>query len=210
MATWTVELKDGRNETVTDEKLFNFRDMYVSDNSLKSRMTRLFLLDLYIMDLEFGISPHEILGSVKELENGENPEGVKPAAPFRNPPLKGLWHKHFFAARFLVDNLLLGLGKNGLSQIIETEMHPDKGDIVSEEMINEVARRVTHEPLQKRNADNRLTGEWIIYLPHQGENYYLSIAAHHFGDQRIFDRIIAETKRDLPDIDQWINQAAAP
>ncbi|SDT88338.1 hypothetical protein [Stappia sp. ES.058] len=208
MATWTVKLKDGKTETVTDERLYDFRDMYVSDNNLKSRMSRLFLLDLYIMDFEFGISPHEILESVKELENGEQPKGVKPAAPFRNPPLKGLWHKHFFAARFLVHNMLLGLGKNGLSQIVESAMHPDKGDIVTKEMIDEVARRVTHEPLEQRNADNRLTGEWIVFLPHDGRNYYLSIAAHHFGDQLIFDRIIAETTRDFPDIGQWINHAA--
>ena len=208
MMTWTVELKDGKKEIVTDEELFHFRDMYVSNDDLKLRMSRLFLFDLYIMDFEFGISPQEILDSVIELENGEQPEGVKPATPFRNPPLKGLWHKHFFAARFLVDNLILSLGRNRLSEIFESAMHPDKGDIVTKEMINEIAKRITHETLEKRNADNKLTGEWIIFLPHGGNNYYLSIAAHHFGDQNIFDRIIKETTRDFPQIAQWVNQAA--
>jgi hypothetical protein len=171
-------------------------------------MSQLFLLDLFVMDYEFGISPHEVLASIKELERGETPTGVKAATQFRRPPLKGLWHKHFFAARFLVHNLLNALGNNGLHDIVEKAMDPAKSPIVTREMIEEVAHRVTHEPLEARDAAGKLTGEWIVYVKHGGKNYYLCINGHETADQVIYDRIAQHVVKDFPDIAKWIDDAA--
>jgi hypothetical protein len=172
-------------------------------------MSQLILLDLYVMDYEFGISPHEILASIKELEAGETPTGVKPATPFKHPPLKGLWHKHFFGARFLVHNLLNGLGKNGLRAMVEKVMDQAISPVITREMIEELAYRVTHEPLEARDAAGKLTGEWIVYVKHAGKNYYLCINGHDTPDQVIYDRIIEHAAKDFPDVKQWIAAAAS-
>jgi hypothetical protein len=207
MANWTASLPGGA-VTVSTEKLQAFRDLYIDDPDLAARMAELFLLDLYVMDYAFGIGPHEVLVSIKELEAGERPTGVKPATPFMYPPLKGLWHKHFFAAHFLVDNIILGLGKKGLEKLVEQVMDPKLSTTVTEEMVNELARRVTHEPVEARDAAGKLTGEWIIFARRGGKNYYLAINSHTAGDQTIYDRIVQNTARDFPDIARWIAEAA--
>ncbi|MEN9896342.1 MAG: hypothetical protein RIR97_2194, partial [Pseudomonadota bacterium] len=100
--------------SVSESNLNIFKYSLVPSDNLKRRMSQLFWFDIYVMKYAFGIEPHEILSSVKNLEDGEPHSGIKRAAVFKNKPLKGLWHKHFSCARFLPHNILLGLGKNGL------------------------------------------------------------------------------------------------
>lgn len=207
MATWRADLRSGKL-ALTDDQLGLFGKLYVLDPELLGRMSRSFLFDLYVMDFEFGISPHEILESVKELETGETPTGVKPATQFTRAPLRGLWHKHFFAARFLAHNMILGLRKNGVRDIVESAMHPSKGNVVTREMIEEVAHRVTHEPLEARDAAGKLTGEWIVFARRGGKNYYCCIAGHEFGDEAIFEKVVTLAAKDFPDIADWISESA--
>ena len=43
-------------------------------------MSELMWFDMYVLDKEFGVSPHDILNSVKDLEAGEvQSQGIKPA-----------------------------------------------------------------------------------------------------------------------------------
>jgi hypothetical protein len=95
MRTWTAKLR-GRDTSVTSDKLAEFRRFYVSDGNLSSRMSELLWFDMYVLDLEFGVSPHDILKSVTNLEAGEPHSGIKPATASKNLPLRGFWHKHFF------------------------------------------------------------------------------------------------------------------
>ena len=164
-------------------------------------------LDMYILDIEFGVSPHEVLESIKHLEDGEPETGIKPATQFKNLPLKGLWHKHFFAANFLVQNIVLGLGKNGLEKLVNEVMDPSKSPVITREMIEELAHRVTNDPLEKRNADKKMTGEWIVYIRHNGNNYYLCCNTHNAEDQFIFDRIMGICINDFPDLANWVSDA---
>ena len=97
-----------------------FRDMYVATSDLASRMSELIWLDIYILDAVFGVSPHDILSAIRGIDTGDLPSGVKPATQFKRMPLKGLWHKHYFLAHFLVNNILLGLGKNGIQKLTPT------------------------------------------------------------------------------------------
>ena len=88
--TWTAKLK-GRALKVTSERLAEWRGFYVNDADLLSRISELIWFDMYALDEEFGVSPHDILNSVKDLEAGEvQSSGIKPATPFKNLPLKGL------------------------------------------------------------------------------------------------------------------------
>jgi len=201
--TYTAKLK-GRNLEITSQDLARFRDIYVGTSELSDRMSELIWLDIYVLDAELGVSPNDILSSIGDLEQGEPTTGVKPATQFKNVPLKGLWHKHYFSAPFLTKNISLGLGKTGIENLVNEVMDPAKSTIITQEMINELAHRVTHEPVENREARKKLTGEWIVYLPHEGKNYYLCCNTHDAGDQFIYDRIRDNCVRDFPDLLAWL------
>jgi len=208
--TYTAQLKY-RQVKITSHDLAVFRDMYIGTSKLvkrmselAKRMSELIWFDIYVLDAAFGVSPHEILSAIRELEQGELPSGVKPATQFKNLPLKGLWHKHFFSAHFIVQNIILGLGKTGLERLVNEVMDPAKSPVITEEMINELAHRVTYEPVEVRDARKKLTGEWIVYLRHEGKNYYLCVNTHNAGDQFIFDRIKEHCVRDFPELLAWL------
>jgi hypothetical protein len=194
---------------LTQTELDAFRDLYVGDNELKSRISELFWLDVYCLLHAFGVSPFEMLDTIYELEQGNGRNGTKPATSFKNMPLKGLWHKHYFSAHFLARNILLGLGKNGAMRIIKEVMDPNKSPVVTQEMIKEVSYRIVHEPFEHRGASKQLTGEWLIYLPYNSKNHYLCCSTHYAGDQAIYDRIIQHCVPDFPDLADWIAAAQA-
>ena len=119
-------------------------------------------------------------------------------------PLKGLWHQHYFSARFLPKNIHLELGKTGVEKLVNEVVDPAKSTKITPEMIKELAHRVTHEPLETRSAREKLTGEWIIYLRYEGKNYYLCCNTHDAGDQFIYDRIMENCVRDFPNLPAWL------
>jgi hypothetical protein len=166
-------------------------------------MSELLWFDMYVLDQEFGVSPHEILKSITNLEAGEPHSGIKPATPFKNPPLNGLWHKHYFSANFLVNNITLALGKNGLENLVN-EVFDKSKPIVTKEMITELAHRVTNEPIENRDKQGKITGEWIIVAKHNTKNYYLCLNTHDAGDQFIFDRVMQRCTREFPDLKKWM------
>ncbi|WP_412773803.1 hypothetical protein [Nitrobacter sp.] len=193
--------------SITGDRLDAFRKMYVADGDLSSRMSDMLWFDMYVLDVEFGINPREVLVSIENLEAGEPSSGIKPATQFRKLPLKGLWHKHYFAARFLAHNLILGLGNNGLEKLINEVMDPAKSDVVTREMVEELAYRVSHEPFEERHRQGKMTGEWIVFAKHNSKNFYLCLTTHETGDQPVFERIMQHCIRDFPDLAAWIAQA---
>jgi len=165
---------------------------------MKGRISELFWLDVYIYDCEFGVDPRAILDELKILEGLESSTQTKAAAMFRREPLKGLWHKHFFSAHFVPQNISNGLAGDKLTDLVEEVMNPEKSSIITQGMIDELAHRVTHEPLETRAKANKLTGEWIIFAKHDNSNYYLCLSTHEAGDDSIYKRIIEHCIRDFP------------
>lgn len=106
MANWTAQLQDGREVKVTTEVLNRFKHLFISEQELLSRTSEVFWFDVFMHCLLFKIEPSDILDAVHNLEAGEPHNGVKPATEFKHKPLKGLWHKHYFTARFLPANIL--------------------------------------------------------------------------------------------------------
>jgi hypothetical protein len=206
--TYTVKLKD-RAVTLTDRDLAVFRDMHIGSSELSARISELMWLDIYILDAEFCINTADILYAIREVEAGEGVSGVKAATPFKNMPLKGLWHKHYFSAHFLVNNIVLALGKNGLEKLVSEVMNPATSPVITQEMANELAHRIANDPVTERSASQQLTGEWIIYLPHEDKNYYLCCNTHAAGDQFIYDRIMQHCVRDFPALPEWLKAAQA-
>lgn len=62
---------------------------------------------------------------------------------------------------------------------------------------------------ESRHAAERITGEWIIYLPRAGLNHYLCLGTHKTGDERLDEKIRQLCAFDFPDIAQWVDEAAA-
>jgi len=192
---YTVTLKS-KQLKVTDSELSKFADLHGIEGELKSRVSELFLLDLFVYAMELGIGPSDIVEEIFTLETMDNSSSTKPATAFSRPPLHGLWHKHFFCHHFLVQNMRNALNGDKLKALIDQIMDHSK-PVVTPEMISEIAHRVTIEPIENRAKDKRLTGEWIIFAKHHGKNYYLCLNTHNAGDQLIADRIRTNCVREF-------------
>lgn len=202
MRNWTAKM-NGHDIRVTGPKLKEFRDLYISYQELSSRISDLLMFDIYVYEEEFGISPHDIISTIKNLEAGEPHSGIKPATQFRNTPLKGLWHKHFFSAHFLVQNINIANGKNGVADVVKEVMENSSSPVVTREMIREIAHRVTNDAVNQRDQSGKITGEWVIFAKNNGKNYYLCANTHNAGDQFIYDRIMAECVKDFSELPDW-------
>jgi hypothetical protein len=150
---------------------------------------------------EFGIDPRAVLHEINCLESPAATAETKPATEFKHPPLKGLWHKHFFSAHFIPENIVNGLKRGALEKLVDEIFDPNKSSVVTEAMTTELANRAVHEPLQSRADQGALTGEWIVFAKHNGQNYYLCLNTHEAGDQVIWDRIKDNCVRDFPFLD---------
>ena len=49
-----------------------------------------------------------------------------------------------------------------------------KSSVITQDMIDELSHRVTHEAVESRDKDGKITGEWLIFAKHDGKNYYLA------------------------------------
>lgn len=126
-----------------------------------------------------------VLDELDYLEGIKKSSRTKDAKKFRKPPLQGLWHKHFFSARHLIKNVGIrwNLGQGGnkdLSEMIENVAgeHGDNPDVWP----NVLTHRLVVEGFEQR-AGRGLTGDWIVYGMHQGQNFYLDLATHEEGLQ---------------------------
>ena len=194
--TYTVYLKD-KQVKVTSEQMSEFADYCGFKDDLRLRISELILLDSFVYVTEFGVDPSNIIEEIKNLENVDGNAETKPATAFNRPPLRGLWHKHFFCHHFLMHNITNALKGGKLKALINDVMESSKSSLVTPEMISELAHRVTHEPVEDRAKNKKLTGEWIVFAKHNGKNYYLCLSTHDAGDQQIADRIRENCVREF-------------
>lgn len=203
--TYIVQLED-REVEVTSRELERFRDRYLEACGLAElarRMSELVWLDIYTLEAGFGVSPQEILSVINDVEQGEPPSRIKAATQFENMPLKGLWRKQYFSARFMPKNTALGLGKGRLSKLVKEVIDLGKSPATSTDRITGLAWRVA-EIFKMRAVANKLTGEWVVYLRRKARNYYLCCGTHDDGDQFIYDRIMEHCVRDFPELPTWL------
>src|SRR5690554_5893064 len=90
---------NGTHHQVTEEHLRNTEQFYGLKALAAGRYSWLFVLDMYLLEHFQGVDPFPIVDEIRHLENPRFPSRTKPAAEFKYPPLKGLWHKHYFSAR---------------------------------------------------------------------------------------------------------------
>ncbi|KMY66953.1 hypothetical protein AAU61_13395 [Desulfocarbo indianensis] len=148
-----------------------------------------------------------ITREIEIIEAEQNNSCVKKAALFKHPPLKGLTHKHFTDAQFVINNLnaYLGVmhgGNDNLDKIIKKVFESNQSGMLDEETIHKLAYLLTFQVYENRQKDKTLTGEWIIYQEHEGENYYLTIGFHEEDDNDIYKRVLEAYKVDFPFLPQ--------
>ncbi len=161
----------------------------------------LFWFDTYMLNHKRIADPFDIIDTLQNLESGEPRTGIVAASRFKRMPLKGLWHKHYFSARFLAHNIVREWGVEGLEKIINEVMDPRKSDVITEDMIKELAHKLTVAQLENRSKAGRLTGEWVIFAKHEGKNFYLALGIHDWPDQEQYSRIARHCATEFPGLD---------
>jgi hypothetical protein len=195
--SFNVSLGEERR-TISHEDLAPFADFIGLSKIAPGRFSWLFVVQVLLNDLISGVDPDMIVQEVKALESGKPSLGTKPASEFNREPLKGLWHKHYFSAHFIGRNMSNYLSGGKLHQFLSEVLDPGKSPNVTREMIAEIAHRVVEEPLDVRANTEKLTGEWIVFAKHGGQNYYLCLAKHDTGDQAIYDQIDLVAFKQFP------------
>lgn len=183
---YIIMFPNGSSETISCQTLKKFASSLGLDKIAPNRYSNLFVLDLYIWNKYEGHEPFLVINEIKILEKIIDRIETKKASKFHNPPLKGLWHKHFFDAHYIAQNLL-----NNLNQNFEKDWKDIFKDdpIISPEKMSKFVSRITREALETKAKNGKLTGEWIIFAKHKGQNFYLSLGKHTQGDDVIFKRI---------------------
>ena len=180
---------DDKRLAMTQEELKRYADLIGLDRIASARYSWMFVLDIFLHHGVHGIDPTMVVDEIKALENRSPGTGTKAATMFQNEPLRGLWHKHFFASRFVAKNIQNQLAGDKLRKLVDEVFDPQKSSIISQEMTNKLAHKVISESIEQRASNGKLTGEWIIFAKYNNENYYLCLSTHNSGDQMIYERI---------------------
>jgi hypothetical protein len=180
---------ENQSKTFTEVELRAFAYRVGLEEVAPGRYSWLFVMQLYLYWEMHGIDPAAIIDEIEGLESGLSGVGTKPATAFTCAPLKGLWHKHFFSARFLAHNLLIEHSGGRLRTLVEDVMDSAKSPVVTVGMISELSHRLVKDAFESRWSQHKITGEWIIFAKYDGEHYYLSLSTHNVGDQAIYDQL---------------------
>jgi len=176
---------------ISDEEIAQFAERCGLSKAAPERYSHLLVVNLIAnLDL-FGVDPGCVVNEILHLEGVNNFSMTKPASEFKKAPLAGLWHKHYFSGTpnsFAV-NLINQYGKTGIREICKEIFAPHFGEKVTEEMIKKMADRIVNDAFSDRVNEGKATGEWIVYAKNNGRNYYLTLATHTCGNQRILNNI---------------------
>lgn len=155
------------------------------------KYVQLFLNDLVSLVIHQGISPEVIFREIRAMEGKDmpllidldanscqiwfgnhetklnrNPSATKEFSKFTRPPLKGLYHKHYFVRQ---------------SDFIEINIENQQKKYPDIDSLGAMMTRI---------AEGNLTGEWIVFKRKNGINTYLCLAKHSDGGNVIFKRLI--------------------
>lgn len=187
----TFQIGD-RTEKMTDEDLRSYAAEIGLERLANGRYCWTFVLDILLRERCYGIEPRTIVEEVRRLESGTDGTRTKGATQFEREPLRGLWHKHYFCARFVANNIQNALRGGTFEAIFNQTVAEGLAKGEDEEIATKLAHRLTHGVLEQREEGGQLTGEWIVFANHERQNYYLCLAEHRTGDEAIF-RVIKGT-----------------
>lgn len=169
------------DETIEDE-LKSFINMIGLDRIVPGRYSFILVLHLFGGWKSGFQGPEKIIHEIKALEAGVS-TAFKAPIQNKHPPLKGLWHKHYLQDGLpsLAKNVQLAHRKYGMpyfeQKIREAQEAGEERYMTAEDMMA-LANDVVHGNLGRRRADEAMTGEWLVFAKHEGQNYYLAVTTH--------------------------------
>jgi hypothetical protein len=173
----------------------------------RERISDLLLAQLYVCRRLRIHSIFYITDEIKYLEGITRGTRTGKERAFTGDLLKGLWKKHFYSDRFIARNLANYLsskkGKKAFDNYAREAFSENEGDFIEEKTLNKIGYFVTFGALKDKAScsgqeKDALTGEWIIFGKCNGQNYYLCIANHDEGDQRIRNTILSMCPTQFP------------
>lgn len=174
--------------SITIDRLNAFFEENVAFHGLpRGRISKLLLTQLYIYSVGRIYNIFAITDEIKYLEGQRSVTLTGKEEAFKGNILCGLWKKHFFDARFFTKNIAnhwSGIkGRDRLMKLIESALAEAKGDDIDRVTIGKIAHHSVFDVYAERTARSgkrkgSLTGEWIIFAKHGGNNYYLCIGYH--------------------------------
>lgn len=193
-------MKEGRWINLSRAEMDTLKRQILMDRPYSGRVS-------FAMAVRISGMPARGLDSFAVLDELDFLEGHRPvscsvaATQFKHPPLFPFWHKHFWSARHILRNLIVrwGLDRAGnrdLDKLIDSVLLECGDDpeawsaILADRMVmggfRERARSGLAATVREVQFGQRsgygLTGDWIIYGKHSGENYYLDMASHTEGE----------------------------
>lgn len=160
--------------------------------------------DLLVEQLRMGIyddrvHSHRVIDEIRHLE-GSGGSSTKPAELFNGDVLKGFWHKHFTQSNFIAQNLMVGMKMDDPnSQKFENLVRSlQKKHKDHQQFAAHLAHEFTVSNYEERARKGKLTGEWLVFSKHNGQNYYLTLASHREEDLAIRDRIQGYCSQQFP------------
>ena len=175
------------------------------DPGLEKRISQLFWWDMYVGYELCKLNCIAVIDMVKNLEEGEPFSGVKPATLFKHPPLKGLWHKHYYSGGNVPQNVINQLGEGGLRKIAEEFTREKIPANERTSRARQVAGTTVVNALENRGSSGKLTGEWLIFAKHKLGSLYLSLGFHDAGDNVLFNRIEKHHPGHFPELSTLVS-----
>jgi hypothetical protein len=123
------------------------------------------------------ISAFAVYDEIGQMEGSDPPchIGTKPAAPFKRD-LAGLMHKHYKGSS------LASYALNHINHWQRRKNQTEFLEIIAEFIRGGHVGKLTHGLVlgahMGRHSAGQMTGEWIVYAPIAGINYYLTLATH--------------------------------
>ena len=133
----------------------------------------------------------EILDLIEYIEQGKVNERCE---PFKGEILKGLYHIHHdaYSGGFSLTFNIFKYWFNEKTGLMHGKKKKDFENIITNagQNISAIAQQMHSKAIMTLKAEQKLTGEWLIFDKKDGINRYLCLATHHEGDKYIFDNKI--------------------
>lgn len=189
-------MPDKINVSFSRDDLLRYAQEYLYLNSLElERVSTVFLMQTLKLQINRVVNIHSIIEEIKVLEGISSKSFTKKAESFKREPLKGLYKKHFFNARFLLRNINSHYGIDfGGNKFLDEVI---KESFTKADAANHFAHNYIVGAYESRVRQSKVTGEWIVFQKFEGKNYYLTLAAHTEEDDLIYERVKMSYEMDF-------------
>ncbi|NWB63902.1 hypothetical protein [Pseudomonas sp. F1002] len=197
---------------ISEAEIHKFIELIGLKRAAPGRYSALLVANLLGSVLSGTQNPTKIVHEIELLERG-NPGQFKKPIQNKHPALKGLWHKHYMqdGLASMAQNIQKGLNWFDIplfKQMIQDAENAGEERFVEPRHIPALAADIVSGSWQRLAERQALSGEWIVFAKHEGQNYYLTIATHDSDThQHVRDHIDQVCCVEFPFLSQLLADA---